>query len=95
MNKTVFRIGFKLHCYIQELDRYKKSKNFYELLLVVTSLNSSKHGIFFLSVLLKVFLFLKVCDRDQVELEAMVLDYPKFYNHGYCSLAVIFHSSPM
>ena len=48
-----------------------------------------------LNVLLKVFLFLKVCDRDQVELEAMVLDYPKFYNHEYCSLVVIFHSSPM
>ena len=30
---------------------------------------------------LKVFLFLKVYDRDQVELEAMVLDYPKFYNY--------------
>ena len=28
----VLRIGFKLHCYIQELDRYKKSKNSYELL---------------------------------------------------------------
>ena len=50
---------------------------------------------FFLNVLLKVFLFLKVCDRDQVELEAMVLDYPKFYNHEYCCLVVIFHSSPM
>ena len=49
---------------------------------------------FLLNVLLKVFLFLKVCDRDQVELEAMVLDYPKFYNHEYCSLVVIFHSSP-
>ena len=32
VNKTVFRIGFKLHCYIQQLDRYKKSKNFYKLL---------------------------------------------------------------
>ena len=32
VNKTVFRIGFKLHCYIQELDRYKKSKYFNELL---------------------------------------------------------------
>ena len=32
VNKTVFRIGFKLHCYIQELDRHKKSKKFYELL---------------------------------------------------------------
>ena len=31
VNKTVFRTGFKLHCYIQELDRYKKSKNFSEL----------------------------------------------------------------
>ena len=49
---------------------------------------------FLLNVLLKVFLFLKVCDRDQVELEAMVLDYPKFYNYEYCSLVVIFHSSP-
>ena len=41
---------------------------------------------FLLNVLLKVFLFLKVCDGDQVELEAMVLEYPKFYNHEYCSL---------
>ena len=49
---------------------------------------------FLLNVLLNVFLFLKVCDRDQVELEAMVLDSPKFYNHEYCSLVVIFHSSP-
>ena len=50
---------------------------------------------FLLIVLLKVFLFLKVCDHDQVELEAMVLDYPKFYNYEYCSLVVvIFHSSP-
>ena len=33
---------------------------------------------------------------DQVELEAMVLDYPKFYNHEYCGLVVvIFHSSSM
>ena len=32
VNKTVFKIGFKLHYYIQELDRYKKSKNSYELL---------------------------------------------------------------
>ena len=30
---------------------------------------------FLLNVLLKVFLFLKVCDSDQAELEAMVLDY--------------------
>ena len=45
---------------------------------------------FLLNVLLKVFF----CDRDQVELEAMVLDYPKFYNYEYCSLVVIFHSSP-
>ena len=44
---------------------------------------------FLLNVLLKVFLFLKVCDRDQVELEAMVLDFPKFYNHEYCSLVVL------
>ena len=51
---------------------------------------------FLLNVLLKVFLlFLKVCDSDQVELEAMVLDSPKFYDHEYCSLVVIFHSSPM
>ena len=49
---------------------------------------------FVLNVLLKVFLFLKVCDRDQVQLEAMVFDYPKFYNYEYCSLVVIFHSSP-
>ena len=49
---------------------------------------------FLLNVLLKV-LFLKVCDNDQVELEAMVLDFPKFYNHEYCSLVVIFRSSPM
>ena len=49
---------------------------------------------FLLNVLLKVFLFLKVCDRDHVELEAMVLDYPKFCNYKYCSLVVIFHSSP-
>ena len=48
-----------------------------------------------LNVVLKVFLFLKVCDCDQIELEAMVLDYPKFYNHEYCGLVVIFHSSPM
>ena len=47
---------------------------------------------FLLNVLLKVFLLLKVCDRDQVELKTMVLDYPKFYNHEYCSLVVIFHS---
>ena len=45
---------------------------------------------FLLNVLLKVFLFLKVCDSDQVELEAMALDSPKFYNHEYCSLVVIF-----
>ena len=38
---------------------------------------------FLLNVFLKIFLFLKVCDGDQVELEAMVLDYPKFYNHEY------------
>ena len=50
---------------------------------------------FLLNVLLKVFLFLKVCDRNQVELEAMVLNYPKFYNHEYCSLVVIFHSSSL
>ena len=48
---------------------------------------------FLLNVLLKVSLFLKVCDSDQVELEAMVLDSPKFYNHEYCRLVVIFHSS--
>ena len=47
---------------------------------------------FLLNVLLKFFLFLKVCDRDQVEPEAMVLDYPY---HEYYSLVVIFHSSPM
>ena len=50
---------------------------------------------FILNVLLKVFLFRKVCDRDQVELEAMVLDFPKFYNHEYRSLVVIFYFSPM
>ena len=50
---------------------------------------------FLLNVLLEVFLFLKVCDSDQVELEAMVLDSPKFYNHEYCSMVVIFYSSPM
>ena len=50
---------------------------------------------FLLNVLLNVFLFLKVCDHDQVELEAMVLDSPKFYNHEYCSLVVIFHSRPI
>ena len=50
---------------------------------------------FLLNVLLKVFLFLKVCDCDQVELEVMVLDYPNFYYHEYCSLVVMFHSSPM
>ena len=44
---------------------------------------------FLLNVLLTVFLFLKVCDRDQVELEAVILDYPKFYNHEYCRLVVI------
>ena len=38
---------------------------------------------FLLIVLLKVFLFLKICDSDQVELEAMVLDSPKFCNHEY------------
>ena len=52
--------------------------------------------IFLLNVLLKSLLVSEgYCDRDQVELEAMVLDYPKFYNHEYCSLVVIFHSSPM
>ena len=50
---------------------------------------------FLLNVLLKVFLFLKVCDRDQVRLEAIILDYPKFYNHEYCSLVVIFQSYVM
>ena len=50
---------------------------------------------FLLNVVLKVFLFLKVCDRDQVELEAMVLAYSMFYNLEYCSLVVIFYSSPM
>ena len=50
---------------------------------------------FHLNVLLKVVLFLKVCNRDQDELEAVVLDYPEFYNLEYCSLVVIFHSSPM
>ena len=49
---------------------------------------------FLLNVLLKV-LFLKVCDSDQVELEAMVFDSPKFYNREYCSLVVSFHSGPM
>ena len=49
---------------------------------------------FLLNVLLKVFLFLKVCDSDQVELEARVLDSTKFYDHEYCSVVVIFHSSP-
>ena len=63
--------------------------------LVVISLNSYKHGIFVLNVLVKVFLFLKVCNRDQDELEALVLDYPKFYNLEYCSLVVLFHSSPV
>ena len=39
---------------------------------------------FFLqSVHLKVFIFLKVCDSDQVELEEIALDFPKFYNHEY------------
>ena len=50
---------------------------------------------FLLNVLLKALLFLKVCDSVQVELEAMLLDSPKFYNHGYCSLVVIFPFSPM
>ena len=50
---------------------------------------------FLLNALLKVFLFLKVCDSDQIELEAMDLDSPKFYNDEYRSLVVIFHSSPM
>ena len=50
---------------------------------------------FLLNVFLKIFMFLKVCDSDQVEQEALVLDSPKFYNHEYCSLVVIFHSSPM
>ena len=49
---------------------------------------------FLLNVLLKVFLFLKISDSDQVELEAMVLDSPKFYDDEYCSLVVIFHSNP-
>ena len=40
---------------------------------------------FLLNGLLKVFLFLKVCDSGQVKLEAMVLDYPKLYNYEYCS----------
>ena len=44
---------------------------------------------FLLNVLLKVFLFLKVCNRDQDELEALVLDYRKFCNLEYCSLVVI------
>ena len=69
--------------------------NFWIGQLVVTSLNSYKHGIFSSECPLK-SLFLKVCDSDQVELEAMVLDYFKFYNHEYCSLViVIFHSSSM
>ena len=39
---------------------------------------------FFLqNVHLKVFIFLKVCDSDQVELEEIVLNSPKFYNHEY------------
>ena len=38
-----------------------------------------------LNVILKVFLFLKVCDSDQVEPEATVLVFPKFYNHENCS----------
>ena len=50
---------------------------------------------FLLNVLVKVFLFLKVCGSDQVEVEAMVLDSPKFYNREYCSLVVSFHSGPM
>ena len=61
---------------------------------LVTSLNSYKHGIFFSECPLKSFLVSEALDRDQVELEAMVLDYPKFYNYEYCSLVVIFHSSP-
>ena len=69
--------------------------NFWIGQLVVTSLNSYKHGIFSSECPLKVFLFLKVCDRDQGELEAMVLDYSKFYNHECCSLVEIFYSSPM
>ena len=40
---------------------------------------------FLLNVLLKVFLFLKVCDSDQVQLETMVLDSNKFYIQEYCS----------
>ena len=66
--------------------------NFWIGQLVVTSLNSYKHGIFSSECPLKSLL---VSDRDQDELEAMVLDYPKYYNHGYCSLVVIFHSSPV
>ena len=70
--------------------------NFWIGQLVVTSLNSYKHGIFSSKCPLKSLLVLKVCDSDQVEVEAMVLDYPKFYNHEYCSLVVvIFHSSSM
>ena len=47
--------------------------------------------IFFLNVLLKSLLVSEgYCDRDQVELEAMVLDYPKFYNHEYSGVRRIF-----
>ena len=69
--------------------------NFWIGQLVVTSLNSYKHGIFSSECPLKSLLVSEGCDRDQVELEAMVLDYPKFYDHEYCSLVVTFHSSSM
>ena len=65
-----------------------------DLISKITSWNRNKRNFFLLNVFLKVFMFLKVWDSDQVELEAMVLDSPKFYNHEYCSLVVIFHSSP-
>ena len=70
--------------------------NFWIDQLVVTSLNSYKHGIFSSECPLKSLLDSEGLDSDQVKLEAMVLDYPKFYNHEYCGLVVvIFHSSSM
>ena len=61
------------------------------LISKITSVNRNKRNFVFL----KVFMFLKVCDIDQVEPEALVLDSPKFYNHEYCGLVVIFYSNPM
>ena len=52
--------------------------NFWISSIVITFVNSNKHGIFSPECPLKVFLFLNVGDSDQVQLEAMVLDSPSF-----------------